>query len=68
MPNSQNAERSLYLYKTWVTSAMARPQTIEKGPHTRLERLIQYPAVMRQKIVSVMSPRNAPITNSKKIL
>ena len=34
------------------------------GPYTRLERLIHTPAVTRQKIVSVKSPRTQPITNS----
>ena len=48
--------------------AMARPHTMENGPHTTLERLIHSPPVTRQKIVSVMSPRNAPMKNSKIIL
>ena len=42
----------------------ARPHTTLNGPHTRLERLIQTPAVTLQKTVSTMSPRNAPMTNS----
>ena len=32
--------------------AMARPHTMENGPHTTLERLIHSPPVTRQKIVS----------------
>ena len=41
---------------------------MENGPHTTLERLIQMPAVTRQKMVSVMSPKNAPMKNSSAIL
>ena len=40
----------------------------EDAVQTTLLRLIQYPAVIRQKIVSVISPRNAPIKNSSTIL
>ena len=47
-----------------VASTSARPHTTLNGPQTRLERLIQTPAVTRQNTVSTMSPRNAPITNS----
>ena len=49
------------------TAAMtsANPHTTLKGPHTRLERLIQTPAVTRQKSVSTTSPRNAPMTKSQ---
>ena len=49
------------------TAAMtsASPHTTLKGPHTRLERLIQTPAVTRQNSVSTTSPRKAPMTKSQ---
>ena len=56
--------RFLYVYRRAVASAMASPQTMLKGPHTTLLRLIHTPAVTRQKMVSVMSPRKAPMKNS----
>ena len=46
---------------------MARPQTMLNGPQTRLLRLIQTPAVMRQKMVSTISPKKAPMMNSRMI-
>ena len=42
------------------------PHNTEISPH-HTAALIQYPAVIRQKIVSVISPRNAPIKNSSTI-
>ena len=48
-----------------VERASASPHTTLNGPQTRLERLIQTPAVTRQNSVSTMSPRNAPMTNSQ---
>ncbi len=41
---------------------------MENGPHTTLERLIHSPPVTRQKMVSVISPKNAPMKNSRMIL
>ena len=35
-----------------------------KGPYTTLLRLMSMPVVARQKMVSVMSPRKAPMKNS----
>ena len=44
-----------------ITSAA--PHTMLKGPHTRLERLIQTPIRTRQKIVSTISPTSDPMVN-----
>ena len=56
--------RSLPRSRT-AASTSASPHTTLKGPHTRLDRLIQTPAVTRQKMVSTTSPRKAPTTNSQ---
>ena len=48
-----------------AASTSASPHTTLNGPQTRLERLIQTPAVMRQKMVSTTSPRKAPMTKSQ---
>ena len=48
--------------------ASARPQTMERSPQTKLERLIQPPIVTRQKRVSATSPRKAPMRKSQKSL
>ena len=48
-----------------AASTRASPHTTLNGPHTRLDRLIQTPAVMRQNRVSTTSPRKAPTTNSQ---
>ena len=49
------------MYKSDVATTIARPHTILNGPHTTLLLLIQYPIVIRQNIVSIKSPANAPI-------
>lgn len=47
-----------------VSTTTPIPQTILKGPYSTLLRLIHTPEVRRQNMVSVISPRNAPIKNS----
>ena len=54
---------SRYLYKIHVRSAHAIPHTILNWPNTRLLRLIRRPVVIRQNIVSTISPINAPMIN-----
>ena len=56
---------SALLRSSTVESTSAKPHTTLNGPHTRLERLIQMPAVTRQNSVSTMSPKNAPMTKSQ---
>ena len=50
------------LYNSTVAITMAIPQTMLKGPQTRLLRLIHTPALTRQNSVSVRSPSKDPTT------